>query len=1602
VAYFISRPSASFIAALALALCAGSEVRSQTDYFWNAPTGGTGTWNTTTQNWSSVAVGPVNYTWTNSGAERANFGNTAGTVTVASISAYGINFLTSGYTIASSTLTMTGTGGVIDVPSGMSETVSSVIAGSVGLTKTSAGTLTVSGADTYTGGTAIQNGTVIISAGADRLPTTSVVTLGNGGNAGVLQLGDTAARNQTVGGLTTSGSAGAANAVVGGFTAVSTLTINNTSDFSYSGAIGGTGTNQNNLALTKNGTGTQTLSGPVQIAGGTGTAINVNAGTLVLNAANTLTGTGAAAISVNNGGTLVGIAQPSGSPFSTVGLTINTGVVRLTGINATTSTAAGNVTVNGWANNLIIDNTAGGGATTTTLAAGTATRSGTTSMVITPVTGALGTREIITFTGGTGITLTNGILSPWIVTQTSGSDATADFVTYNGPGTTGVGVATYTSTDLTTSDNTKVVNQSSPVTLSAAAVAYSVKTNQAINLGSNTLTIGNGSGQAGLILNSGGTVGSGSLAFSGEGMIYVAAPTTVAADIAASNSRISAFGPGNLTLTGNMNVTTAFSLQNSLANGGTLALGATTASTSTVTVNAGNSINFSPGVNAAIVVNDVITGPGMVLYGGNGAGFTLLNSQNTYSGNTRFNSGCAVQFSVDTVLNGSTIVSGPFGVGTIEPNNSSNNLMMPVGGNRTIANPILMTTGFTVANATGDTSSVTFTGAIAMTATGRTIANNMTPTGGQIILGSASTPSTLTLATAASQTLTFNTSAGGVTVINDLIQNSGSISTAITYSGNGTYVLTAQNTYNGTTQLNGAGTIFPLSISSNALPGASFTTGPFGVGTLQFNNGTNQHMRPTGNILISNPITMTTGFAMDTVVGDTTSTLTFAGPITMTNNRTITNGFTAGQAGGTLIIGSAAAPNTLTMAATSSFSLTFAAVAGPIIVNDTLVNASGQTDSLIINPNGTNSNYVALNGPNTFTGGTTIGSTTNANAGGTVGIGISTVGSPGAPTSGPFGTGTLLMSQTAAAIIPPTLVAAGADRTVANPITMTGVFAVGNGTAAQDPTGNHSLALTGPITVGATGSTLTNNLAPGTTLTLGAVASPSMITLTSTLTFQSSAPAGGGVTTINDTLIGAGGLTVLGGTVNLAAANNPFNGGIVIQAGTVAAATDAALGGGAVTGTSPAATLSFTGTTATNRLLLMGGGTISVAGGQTVTLNGNSVGSAVLDGTGTFASNGAQIVNVQTTPSVTVTSTNAADQFRHFENSGAMTVAAGVNTAGTSTTVNFNGFTNEGLGSVTVGAQSRVNASNFQSYGTVTLSPGTGSNPTQLTNVGTVALGFNGGSRTFISQVGHGSLFDAGIDLNGNNAVVSAGLFVNNGYVVDSSSGGLGTATVVADFGSLVKGAGFFQNSVITQNGGKFQAGNSPGLASFGSFVLGKGGVSDYVFAIDDATGAAGPIPDSAGKVSGWGLVKAVSQGPNGANSGNFTWTATPADRLAVSIQTLVNPTTVGVDVPGPMADFDPTKSYSWPAIEWSGTYAGPSDAAVLAASTAFDTGEFRNPLAGVFGWSLDVGHGTLSLTYTPTAVPEPGSLILVAAAAGGLIGRRRRHIRTRVNAKGT
>ena len=140
------------------------------------------------------------------------------------------------------------------------------------LFKLGAGSLILTGASTFTGATgkvgasSVQNGILKLSGGSDRLPASSAVYLGATTNtSGKLVLDGV---SQTITGLTTVGT-GTGNAVAGANSALSTLTVNNSNSYTFPGVIGGAGTNENNLALVKSGSGTLTLSGANTYTGDT-------------------------------------------------------------------------------------------------------------------------------------------------------------------------------------------------------------------------------------------------------------------------------------------------------------------------------------------------------------------------------------------------------------------------------------------------------------------------------------------------------------------------------------------------------------------------------------------------------------------------------------------------------------------------------------------------------------------------------------------------------------------------------------------------------------------------------------------------------------------------------------------------------------------------------------------------------------------------------------------------------------------------------------------------------------------------------------------------------------------------------------------------------------------------------------------------------------------------------------------------------------------------------------------------------------------------------------------------------------------------------------
>jgi T5SS/PEP-CTERM-associated repeat protein/autotransporter-associated beta strand protein len=539
--------------------------------------------------------------------------------------------------------------------------------------------------------------------------------------------------------------------------------------------------------------------------------------------------------------------------------------------------------------------------------------------------------------------------------------------------------------------------------------------------------------------------------------------------------------------------------------------------------------------------------------------------------------------------------------------------------------------------------------------------------------------------------------------------------------------------------------------------------------------------------------------------------------------------------------------------------------------------------------------------------------------------------------------------------------------------------------------------------------------------------------------------------TLANPISGAGGLAVTGGgTVVLGGTNTYFgtttvqNGNLVITADANLGSATGPLGGVNTVSGSPAGTLIVGGNggVTTTRLFNMNGGTIAVSpasGTQTLTFNGSLVTGATLDATagGSFATgtNGAAFNHVTTSASAAMVSNSVNDQFFNYTSNGTLTLAVPTTLAPRS----FRNFNNQANGDGTFGTAgagtanipngglviagnatrgSQVNVSNFSSPGVLYIQqggPADLSAPSELKNVGNTPLVFAAGSRTFVNdQLAAHASGPAFMDLNGQNAIVTGGLFVNNGNVFDSSAAG--TAVVVADQGAVVKGAGFYSITPVTKNGGKYSPGNSPGRSFSGSTVFGPGGTQLFGFQINDAgpsttfpaaPGVAGPIPNAQNQVSGWSLIVTQKRSVPVVTTGNFSWVATPSNKMNISMETLLANSgtpgygTSGSDTDGPMSDFDPTKSYTWTIVQMdpAGTYSGPTDTATLTASTSLDVSAFANkdasnqPIsASAFTIQWDAANRDLNIVYG-TAVPEPGSMALLGAAGAGIgwVIRRRK-----------
>ena len=415
--------------------------------------------------------------------------------------------------------------------------------GTASVTKSGAGTLTLGAANTYAGDTVINGGTLALTNSL----ALQASPLNYNNQGGTLSFGSLTAA--TVGGLK-----GAQDLPAGGLT---TLALAAASNMSYSGAINnGTGT----LAVTKTGSGTQTLAGTNAYTGAT----TISAGILLFpKTASLYNGTAAswlpANISVASAATLgVGLGDSASGYFDATALGTLLNATHLGASTATTGLKTGaivgldttNATGGTFTYATVIPNNAGGSVLNlaklgsgTLILSGANTYTGTTTINagVLQIGNAGATGNI-----GTGAITNNGAL----VFNRTGALAVAGIIsgtgllTQSGSGTTTLsGVNTYTGLTTVTAGtlsiaSIKTVNGGNS---SVGAVTTAINGTIALGSGTNTGTLQySGTGDtSNRIIDLAGLTGGGVLDQSGTGLL------TLSGGVTASGAGIK-----TLTLTG--------------------------------------------------------------------------------------------------------------------------------------------------------------------------------------------------------------------------------------------------------------------------------------------------------------------------------------------------------------------------------------------------------------------------------------------------------------------------------------------------------------------------------------------------------------------------------------------------------------------------------------------------------------------------------------------------------------------------------------------------------------------------------------------------------------------------------------------------------------------------------------------------------------------------------------------------------------------------------------------------------------------------------------------------------------------------------------------
>jgi autotransporter-associated beta strand protein len=617
--------------------------------------------------------------------------------------------------------------------------------GTLSLAKSNAGTWALSGLNSYTGITTINQGTLAINSIADSgsnsaIGAGSAINIGSGGQTGTLFYSGAAASTNRTLHLASAGAGGA------------TIDASGTGALIFTGAVTNAATT-GTKTLTLNGTATGNDFQGVISDGGLGGVVAVtkgDTGTWLLSGLNTFTG----AVSINRASLTINTIADSGMASALgAGTTLNLGSAAQTGTLIYTGTGASTNRA------IVLASTSTGG--------GTITNNGSGALLFTGSFSNTGTAaKTFTLNGtNTGANEFQGAL-------VDSSGGVLSFVK------TGLGAWTLSGTSSFT--GALSVNQGTltVTSLGAAGVSSAAGAGSAINLGS-------GTNVAGTLTYTGGAVTT-------DRAINLAATTNGAATINSSGSGaliftgvISNAGTGTKTLTLGGSYTGSNGVQSVIADGsGTLAV--TKADAGTWILSGTNTFSGGTTLNAGtLVVNSTSAiGTGTLTITGGTldtlSALTLttnnaiaLNGSLVFGGTNNLNLGTGVVTilnSRDITLNGSSTLS----MGELQLNSIANNRTLTV--NQGTGSGAAMELGGFQLNVNADTAArnriITGTGNVTITGA---VANGNAFDNGLVYSGSG----TLTLAAASSYT--------GITTVNAgtlKLTGSGSIATSSTLAIN--------------------------------------------------------------------------------------------------------------------------------------------------------------------------------------------------------------------------------------------------------------------------------------------------------------------------------------------------------------------------------------------------------------------------------------------------------------------------------------------------------------------------------------------------------------------------------------------------------------------------------------------------------------------------------------------------------------------------------------------------------------------------------------------------------------------------------------------------